>query len=33
MKLKYKPFEPSIFSNVINPTIEDIWIDFQKTFS
>jgi hypothetical protein len=32
MKLKYKPFEPSIFSNVINPTIEDIWIDFQKTF-
>ena len=33
MKLKLKPFEPSIFSNVINPSIEDIWVDFQKTFS
>ena len=32
MKLLVKPFEPSIFSNVINPNIEDIWVDFQKTF-
>ena len=32
MKLLIKPFEPSIFSNVINPNIEEIWIEFQKTF-
>jgi CRISPR/Cas system Type II protein with McrA/HNH and RuvC-like nuclease domain len=32
MKLRYKPFEPTIFSNVINPQIEDIWIEFQKEF-
>ena len=32
MKLLVKPFEPSIFSNVINPNIEEIWTDFQKTF-
>lgn len=32
MKLLVKPFEPSIFSNVINPNIEEIWVDFQKTF-
>jgi 5-methylcytosine-specific restriction endonuclease McrA len=32
MKLSFKPFEPSIFSNVINPNIEEIWVEFQKTF-
>lgn len=32
MKLRYKPFEPTIFSNVINPQIEDIWVEFQKEF-
>ena len=33
MKLRYSPFEPSIFSEVINPSIENIWIDFKKSFS
>lgn len=32
MKMKVKPFEPTIFSNVINPDIEDIWLEFQKQF-
>jgi hypothetical protein len=32
MKLLKKPFEPSIFSDVINPSITQIWNDFKKTF-
>lgn len=32
MKLSRKPYEPTLFSEVINPTISDIWDDFQKIF-
>jgi CRISPR/Cas system Type II protein with McrA/HNH and RuvC-like nuclease domain len=32
MKLLSKPYEPTIFSDVINPSIEIIWKDFLKTF-
>lgn len=33
MKLIKKPFEPSIFSEVINPSISEIWEEFKKSFS
>ena len=32
MKLLRTPFEPSIFSEVINPTISQIWDEFIKTY-
>ena len=32
MKLLRRPFEPSIFSEVINPTISQIWDEFKQTF-
>ncbi len=32
MKLINKPFEPSLFSEVINPSISEIWKEFQKTY-
>lgn len=32
MKLLKKPFEPSLFSDVINPSISEIWEEFQKTY-
>ena len=32
MKLINKPFEPSLFSEVINPTISEIWEEFQKSY-
>ena len=32
MKLFNKPFEPSLFSEVINPTISEIWEEFQKSY-
>lgn len=33
MRLINKPFEPSLFSEVINPSISDIWEEFKKSFS
>ena len=33
MKLRKRPFEPTLFSEVINPSISDIWSDFQKGFA
>ena len=33
MKLRFKPYEPSIFSEVINPNVEPIWKEFKKSFS
>jgi len=33
MKMRVRPFEPSLFSDVINPSITDIWVDFQKSFT
>jgi hypothetical protein len=32
MRLIRKPFEPSIFSEVINPNISEIWEDFKLSF-
>ena len=32
MKLINKPFEPSLFSEVINPSISEIWKEFQKSY-
>jgi len=32
MKMIQKPFEPSFFSDVINPNIESVWNEFQKNF-
>jgi CRISPR/Cas system Type II protein with McrA/HNH and RuvC-like nuclease domain len=31
MSMRYKPYEPSIFSEIINPTVEVIWNDFKKS--
>jgi hypothetical protein len=31
MKLLKKPFEPNIFSDVINPSIEHIWEEFKNS--
>jgi 5-methylcytosine-specific restriction endonuclease McrA len=32
MKFLSHPFEPSIFSEVINPSISNIWEDFKKSY-
>jgi len=32
MKLIFKPYEPSIFSEVINPNVEFVWDEFKKSF-
>jgi hypothetical protein len=32
MKLNKRPYEPTIFSEIINSSIEGIWEDFKKTF-
>ncbi len=32
MKLNIKPYEPTIFSEIINSSIENIWEEFKKTF-
>lgn len=32
MKFLKQPYEPSIFSEVVNPTIEIVWQEFKKTF-
>ena len=33
MKLLFKAYEPSIFSEVINPNVEFVWDDFRKSFN
>jgi len=33
MKLQIRPYEPTLFSDVINPSISDIWDDFKKSYS
>jgi len=32
MKLRQKPYEPTIFSSILSIEVEDIWSDFQKSF-
>ncbi len=32
MKLNIKPYEPTIFSEIINSTIGEVWNDFKNTF-
>ena len=32
MRMLRKPFEPTIFSDVINPSIGDIWEEFKQSF-
>lgn len=32
MKLSKNPFEPTIFSEIINPQVEVVWEEFRKTF-
>ena len=32
MRLNIKPYEPNIFSEIINSSVGDIWEDFKKTF-
>ena len=32
MRFLKQPYEPNIFSDVVNPYIESIWQDFKKTF-
>jgi 5-methylcytosine-specific restriction endonuclease McrA len=33
MKLLFKAYEPSIFSEVINPNVEFVWDNFRKSFN
>ena len=33
MKLRFNPYEPSIFSEIINSSVESVWVDFQRTFN
>jgi len=32
MKMIRKPYEPSIFSNIVNPQVDIIWGNFKKSF-
>jgi CRISPR/Cas system Type II protein with McrA/HNH and RuvC-like nuclease domain len=32
MKMISKPYEPSIFSNIVNPQVDIIWGNFKKSF-
>lgn len=32
MKLITKPYEPTLFSDVINPSISDIWSDYKQSY-
>lgn len=32
MKLSHKLFEPYVFSNIIHPDVERIWLEFQMSF-
>ena len=32
MKMNVKPYEPTIFSEIINSSMEGIWEDFKKSF-
>jgi hypothetical protein len=33
MKLNIKPYEPTIFSEIVNSSVGEIWEDFKKTFN
>lgn len=33
MRLRFKPYEPSIFSDIINSNVEHIWNDFKQSFT
>jgi len=33
MKLLFRPYEPTIFSDAINPSIQNVWEEFKETFS
>ena len=32
MVLRVKPYEPNIFSDIVNTSVENIWNDFKKSF-
>jgi hypothetical protein len=32
MVLRVKPYEPNIFSDIVNVSVENIWNDFKKSF-
>jgi hypothetical protein len=32
MRMTLKPYEPSIFSEIVNPNVDGIWENFKKTF-
>lgn len=32
IEMRYHPYEPTIFSNAINSSVESIWNEFQKSF-
>lgn len=32
MRMSLKPYEPSIFSEIVNPNVDGIWENFKKTF-
>jgi hypothetical protein len=32
MRMTLKPYEPSIFSEIVNPNVDRIWENFKKTF-
>ena len=32
MRMVLKPYEPSIFSEIVNPNVDGIWENFKKTF-
>jgi hypothetical protein len=32
MRFLKKPYEPTIFSDVVNPQVEFIWEEFRKSF-
>jgi len=31
MVMRYNPYEPSIFSEIITPSVENVWVEFKKT--
>jgi 5-methylcytosine-specific restriction endonuclease McrA len=33
MKMSRKPYEPTLFSEIINPSISDVWDKFQESYT
>ena len=31
MLMRFKPYEPSIFSEIINPTVEEVWNNYKES--